>query len=153
MSRDVKIFTTNSLFHGRLSRGESGHANLPLFAPIHEYRPCPTANWDVERAKFVSLRGVRRGDAGWGARRSNLDLRSFDVGAQIASSSRTCGTPRNDNSEVIQQSQLSGLRFFQIDVDTGLSSRYILSRLDRGLYLLPALRGGRAKVDWSQSSR
>jgi hypothetical protein len=42
---------------------------------------------------------------GGGTRRSNLDLRFPDAGAQIASSSRNCGTPRNDDSEVFQQSQ------------------------------------------------
>jgi hypothetical protein len=73
------------------------------------------ANSTVEKTLIVSLRGVRGGDAGCGARRSNLDLRSFDAARRLLR--RHCPsplsptlTPRNDNSEVCQQSQWSAIR-------------------------------------------
>jgi hypothetical protein len=57
-------------------------------------------SWTVENAQTVSLRGVLGADAGWGARGSNLDLRSRDVGAQIASSSSPAPSPsRPDSSQ------------------------------------------------------
>jgi len=78
-------------------RSRNGSYALTVNASIQRRRRFVTAHTrrcrkkpymgTVENTQTVSLRGVRRGDAGWGARRSNLDLRSLDKGAQIASSS------------------------------------------------------------------